>query len=676
MSFLSQFRLGPKIIGGFIIVLVMMAIVSTVVFNSVRHMADSAKWVNHTYEVIRVAESVGAAMVDMETGQRGFMVAGQDEYLEPYNKGQRAFDGLIKKGQQLTSDNPTQGARWRAIAEMKERWLRETAAPEIDLRREVTQGTDAIQHFRTVTARTVGKEIFDSIRDALAVLEDDFAGSAKNSQLVTLITLDLVNMETGQRGFLLTGLDTSLEPYLGGQEAMRDHISQLRAVVGYGGKIGGDLDAVENLVKEWLAKAAEPEIESRRAMNRYSVTMDDVSTQMQQGPGKKIMDGLRVKLEELVAAEEHLIGSRSKDLEETSSFTVQFSLMSTLAAMVFGITVAVVISRGILSPLSATNAILHDIASGDGDLTIRVPITSNDEIGDLGRNFNTFVEKLQGIIGDVTSATSQLTSSSQEMATIVVQTSRGVEQQKQETTAVATAISQMTSTVQEVSRSAVGASDAASGADSEAQEGRTIVQNTVGAITDLAKEIESSSEVIEKLKSDSENIGAVLDVIKSIAEQTNLLALNAAIEAARAGEQGRGFAVVADEVRTLAQRTQESTAEIESLIDALQGGAEQAVQVMTHSREQAGASVETAEQAGRSLESITRSVEMINKMNTQIATASEEQSAVSAEVQRNVLSIQTISEETSAGAEQTTQASQQLAELSMTLSKLVGQFRI
>ena len=262
------------------------------------------------------------------------------------------------------------------------------------------------------------------------------------------------------------------------------------------------------------------------------------------------------------------------------------------------------------------------------------------------------------------------------MAAITEETSSGVESQKDETVQVASAITQMTATVQEVANNAESATSAAADADSEAKAGNQIVSSTVQAISELATEVESSASVIEKLKGDSENIGAVLDVIKGIAEQTNLLALNAAIEAARAGEQGRGFAVVADEVRTLAQRTQESTAEIENLINALQGGAEEAVTVMTRSRDRASHTVEQAKHAGESLSSITRAVGTILQLNTQIATAAEEQSSVSEEINRNVINIQDISEQTASGAEQTASASAELARLGEQLQNLVGQFKV
>ncbi len=386
-----------------------------------------------------------------------------------------------------------------------------------------------------------------------------------------------------------------------------------------------------------------------------------------------IMANDSVKLRDSVFAS---LAEQGKLVEASVLSTQTHISILTLIAALVGLIVAYIVMHGIITPIKQTNAILQDIAEGEGDLTKRVPVKSTDEIGVLGNNFNTFVEKLQSIITKIASATSQLTISAEKMATVTGQTTIGVNSQKQETEQVAQAISEMIMATQAVASNAEKASIAAADADTEAKAGTQVMSNTINTITGLAKEVEESSVIIENFKNDSENIGTVLDVIKSIAEQTNLLALNAAIEAARAGEQGRGFAVVADEVRTLAKRTQESTTEIEALIEALQGGAGKAVKAMGKSLERVTTTVDQAKNAGESLSSITHAVETILDMNTQIATAAEEQSSVAEEINSNIVNIREISEQTAEGAMQTSSASTELAHLGEELQGLVGQFKV
>jgi methyl-accepting chemotaxis protein len=350
--------------------------------------------------------------------------------------------------------------------------------------------------------------------------------------------------------------------------------------------------------------------------------------------------------------------------------------ISVVAALILSFILSLWLARGILTPVNATNAMLKDISEGEGDLTKRIVIMTKDEVGELGQNFNNFVQKLQKIIGEIASVTSQMAASSEEMSVVTQQTSLGVSNQKKETEQVASAMTQMSATVKEVNDNAEKASQAADIANKAALEGKLVVEQTVQAINGLSGDVAESANVIEQLKGHSENIGNVLDVIKSIADQTNLLALNAAIEAARAGEQGRGFAVVADEVRTLAKRTQQSTQQIEGLIEVLQGGANEAVDVMTKSCDRSQVTVELAKNAGNSLNSIGQAVETILHMNAQIVVAIGEQNVVTEEITRSVVNIQTVSEETELGAQQTSDTSAQLAYLSVQLATMVGQFRI
>ncbi|WP_442964958.1 methyl-accepting chemotaxis protein [Pseudomonas sp. JQ170C] len=283
---------------------------------------------------------------------------------------------------------------------------------------------------------------------------------------------------------------------------------------------------------------------------------------------------------------------------------------------------------------------------------------------------------LRELIGGIGDGVTQIASAAEELSAVTEQTSAGVNNQKVETDQVATAMNEMAATVHEVARNAEEASEAAVAADQQAREGDRVVGEAIAQIERLACEVNHSSEAMGQLKAESDKIGSVLDVIKSVAQQTNLLALNAAIEAARAGEAGRGFAVVADEVRSLAQRTQQSTEEIEQLIAGLQNGTQQVATVMDASRSLTDSSVELTRRAGTSLETITRTVSAIQAMNQQIAAAAEQQSAVAEEINRSVMNVRDVSDQTSAASEETAASSVELARLGNHLQMLVGRFQL
>ncbi|WAD25923.1 methyl-accepting chemotaxis protein [Pseudomonadaceae bacterium T75] len=344
-------------------------------------------------------------------------------------------------------------------------------------------------------------------------------------------------------------------------------------------------------------------------------------------------------------------------------------------AIALGLLVAALVARGIVRPIRVAVDAMRDIAAGEGDLTRRLEERGRNEVAELGQAFNQFAEKVRRLVSEVAGSTSQVAAAAEEMSAITDEFNRDVAQQRHEIEQVATAMNEMTATVQDVARNAAQAAASAQAADREAQQGQQVVHETVSSIESVSVEVEHTASAIQRLEADSQSISAVLEVIRGVAEQTNLLALNAAIEAARAGEQGRGFAVVADEVRTLASRTQQSTLEIQQVIEQLQSGARNAAEVMHRGRAQVDSSVLQAQQAGSSLTSITSAVASISDMNTQIASAAEQQSAVSDEISQNVVTINQVADRVTEAAGQTAQASSQLAHLAAGLQSLVGQFK-
>nr|WP_122555916.1 methyl-accepting chemotaxis protein [Pseudomonas viridiflava] len=345
-----------------------------------------------------------------------------------------------------------------------------------------------------------------------------------------------------------------------------------------------------------------------------------------------------------------------------------------LLVLVLGILAAVVITRQITRPLQETLAIVDRIASGD--LTHNEVVTRRDELGVLQQGIQRMGATLRDLISGIRDGVTQIASAAEELSAVTEQTCAGVNSQKVETDQVATAMHEMSATVHEVARNAEQASVAAADADKEARAGDKVVGEAIGQIERLAAEVVRSSDAMTVLEQESDKIGKVMDVIKAVAEQTNLLALNAAIEAARAGEAGRGFAVVADEVRGLAQRTQQSTEEIESLVAGLQNGTRQVSEIMLGSRTLTDSSVELTRKAGVSLESITRTVSNIQAMNQQIAAAAEQQSSVADEISRSIVNVRDVSEQTAEASEETAASSVELARLGGQLQMLVSHFRV
>lgn len=358
--------------------------------------------------------------------------------------------------------------------------------------------------------------------------------------------------------------------------------------------------------------------------------------------------------------------------EDQHSAFIQMAVLTALA-LVIGLLASVVISRQITAPLALTVDLARRIAKGD--LTVQARSARKDELGDLQNAMQEMAQNLNTLVQGIGNGVTQISTSAEKLSAMSEQTSAGVRQQKSEVDQVATAMHEMASTVLEVARNTTDASAAATLADQQARHGSTVVKQATLQISELAMAIEELGGAMNVLTQDSEQIGKVIDVIKAVAEQTNLLALNAAIEAARAGEQGRGFAVVADEVRSLAQRTQDSTKEIEALIVTLQQGTQAAATLMTSSRERTLDTVVLAQKAELAITEINQSIGTIQEMSLQISAAAEQQSAVADEINRSIVSVRDVADESAVASEESAAATIELASLGQDLQRMTAHFR-
>ncbi|MDI1333392.1 methyl-accepting chemotaxis protein [Pseudomonas sp.] len=364
------------------------------------------------------------------------------------------------------------------------------------------------------------------------------------------------------------------------------------------------------------------------------------------------------------------------DTRAGEQYSTSLNLVITLLVIASGLTLlfAWLLTNSITKPIANALSAAEEIA--EGNLTRPIHVDGDDEAGRLLLAMSKMQEKLRDTLQRISGSATQLASAAEELNSVTDESARGLTQQNNEIEQAATAVNEMTSAVEEVARNAVSTSEASKNATTSAGDGRDLVQETVSAIEHMSADVQSTATLIGDLANESRDIGKVLDVIRGLADQTNLLALNAAIEAARAGEAGRGFAVVADEVRALAHRTQQSTSEIERMIGSIQSGTEHAVNSMRNSTERAESTLNIARGAGLSLDTINSAIVEINERNLVIASAAEEQAQVAREVDRNLVNIRDLSVQSATGANQTSAASNELSRLALDLNNMVGRFSL
>ncbi len=671
-SFFQNASIKQKIIGGFTIVIILLIVVGGVALRSFIETRNNVQMVVDQNQPVVLAAQELETSLKAAVASMGFYMLGRDDAsLEAYENDlgrlQEAMDELTELP--LVEDDPEYQKLAGKISQQVMKFF-SYHDQVISLANSFAERMPAI----VISDQTLNPSV-TAIRQALAQMIDsemeEDATEERRELLRTIANLryTIANLQIAFRGFV----------------AFNDSANQQNSEL-YKVQFKETLDQLNELYDEMNFEQQESFDFIKSEYEKVIQGIDELFTV--HGSEKAYLDVYLQKteiiplvndtsetLKQLVGLARDTIIATSQDLREQVETAERIIMILVAVGVLLGIIIATSVVLGILGPLNQAIAAMQDIAEGEGDLTRKLNEKGGAELKALGRAFNLFVDKIRETVSQTTEAVERLAQVSGRMSAITEETVMGVDQQNSETERAATAMTEMASTSVEVAEHARGAAQAANDADGSAHEGQAVVEQTMTSITALAGEVDKAGEVIASLQQDSIQIGSILDVIRSIAEQTNLLALNAAIEAAAAGEQGRGFAVVADEVRTLASRTQDSTQEIQAMIERLQKSSEEAVNVMGNGRSLAEQTVDQAGQTRVSLDTITQAVNSISEMNASISVAADEQSKVADEINRNIVTISDISHQTARGSNEIAQHSEELTRLAQTLKGLVGGFR-
>lgn len=484
----------------------------------------------------------------------------------------------------------------------------------------------------------------------------------------------LVDIETAMRGFALTGQDSFLEPMLKGEEAFANSVAQVKKATQDNPEQQARLDRLQAVYQQWLQQDMQSAITLRREINADRAPLTTLISQISSGQAKAKMDAMRAVISEFQDSEKALQEERSTLMDDSKATAFTILVVGGLAAAILAILIATLLAKTITGRLSQAVTLARNIA--DGRLDNKIEVAGNDEVSTLQQAFQAMQDRLRAMIREIGISAEQLVGAADNISTASLQLSTSVQEQSHSASSMAATVEELTVSINHVSDNAVEAHAQSSESGRQSSEGGSVIQETLERMNLIAQTVEASASQISDLDNHAEQISSIVSVIKSIADQTNLLALNAAIEAARAGEQGRGFAVVADEVRLLAQRTGNSTQEITEMVKRIQLGTRDAVQQMEVGVTQVKGGVDMAQRAGDAIVGIRQSSGDVVRMVDQISLALREQTAASQDVARNVERIAQMSQQNSQAVEQTTETAGTLQQLAQGLHRQVSVFRL
>ncbi|WP_394144901.1 CHASE3 domain-containing protein [Vibrio atypicus] len=714
-----------KVALGAAVPLILLVILTIIAINSSRSQVETSAMVDHTHKVIEQAMKIEAAAVDMETGMRGYLLAGKEGFLAPYKSGQQEFTRLVSKLKQTVSDNPVQVKRLGDIENTISGWLNNVTEPAIQLRREIGNAK-TMDDISDLVAEARGKVYFDKFRGQINLFIEreakllvdrqeqntkTFEGSIKdlnriNSQgymslqdyntfSATLNSMDeatgwvnhthkvieaaqqvlaaAVDMETGMRGFLLAGRSEFLDPYRQGSQSFESQVSDLQKTVSDNPAQVKLLGEMKTTINEWQTDVVEPMIQLRTDIGDAK-SMNDIAELVGEERGKVYFDKFRGQIADFIAMEDNLMVKRQAAATGAAESTENTLIIVSITAIILGSIISLVVLKAINEPVREVARGLELLAKGD--LTASVKVDSKDELGLMAASFNQAVEKTNYAMSQVLSTTDEVVEGSNSISQANSGMTQELQLQSDKVAQISASIEEMAVSIQEVATKSADATASAQSAGVTANEGGEIVNSTITGMNSINEAVAASSSSVAELGKRGAEIGEIINVINDIAEQTNLLALNAAIEAARAGEAGRGFAVVADEVRALADRTTTATQEIGQSIEAIQSETQHAVDRMEVGTNHVHEGLGLAKEAGNSLGEIVSGAQEVAGMIDSIAAAAEQQSLASSEVAKNVESVSEASLSATDQANNAAASARVLADKAESLKQLVNQFRV